>query len=347
MQKERMVIDGDLCHNKIINKTTPKLTYNESVNFEEWKKELKAKFVELIGLDLIQANACELNMTIEEDVVMDRYRRIRFVFESEVGSFVPCYLLIPDTGKAKYPVAITLQGHSSGFHNSIGVSIYDDDEEYISTRGDFAVQAVKEGYAALCIEQRCMGERVTSLHTFAKHMCYYPGNVALLLGRTTVGERVWDTQRAIDLLGNFDMLDTDKIILTGNSGGGTTTFYTACLDERIKIAAPSCAYCSYERSILAKRHCVCNIIPGVFRWFEMYDLSCFIAPRHFIAIAGIDDAIFQIEGVKKAMEYTQKFYDLAGASENCELVVTPKGHYWCKDLVWPAIRRHAEKLGWF
>ena len=66
MQKERMVIDGDLCHNKIINKTTPKLTYNENVNFEEWKKELKAKFVELIGLDLIQANACELNMTIEE-----------------------------------------------------------------------------------------------------------------------------------------------------------------------------------------------------------------------------------------------------------------------------------------
>ena len=45
------------------------------------------------------------------------------MFESENDSFVPCYLLIPDTSKEKYPVAITLQGHTTGFHNSVGIII--------------------------------------------------------------------------------------------------------------------------------------------------------------------------------------------------------------------------------
>ena len=79
-------------------------------------------------------------------------------FESEKGEFVPCYLLIPDTGKEKYPVAITLQGHSTGFHNSIGVVKYEQDEAY-QPRGQFAIQTVKNGFIALAIEQRGMGER--------------------------------------------------------------------------------------------------------------------------------------------------------------------------------------------
>lgn len=44
------------------------------------------------------------------------YRFIRFTFESEYDEIVPCYLLIPKLGKEKYPVAITLQGHTTGFH---------------------------------------------------------------------------------------------------------------------------------------------------------------------------------------------------------------------------------------
>jgi len=346
MQKEKMVINGDLCHDLLVKKIKPKLSYDESKDYFAWKKEIKEKLVELLAMDLIEANACPLKIDIEEDVMMEGYRRIRFVFESEIGAFVPCYLLIPDTGKKKYPVGIILQGHATGFHNSIGVPVYEGDEEYIETRGDFGVQCVKEGYAALCIEQRCMGERVSSRHTFAKHMCYYPGMAAILLGRTTIGERAWDISRAIDLMPEFDMLDTDKIFITGNSGGGTMSFYAACLDERIKISAPSCAFCSYEKSLFHKRHCVCNFIPGAYRWFEMQDLACLIAPRHFISFNGVDDQIFLVEGAREAMETVKKFYEKEGVPNRCELIVTPKAHYWCKDLIWPAIRKRVEELGW-
>ena len=56
---------------------------------------------------------------------------------------------------------------------------------------------------------------------------------AIILGRTLIGERAWDVMRAIDVLSYFKELDLEKIVITGNSGGGTASFYSACLEELI------------------------------------------------------------------------------------------------------------------
>ena len=45
-------------------------------------------------------------------------------------------------------MAITLQGHSTGFHNSVGIVKYEGDESY-QLRGQFAVQAVENGLQAV------------------------------------------------------------------------------------------------------------------------------------------------------------------------------------------------------
>lgn len=342
---EKIIIDGDLCHTTLVKKTNGKLRFNKDADYTSWKEQIREKLYELLGMASIEANACEPNLTIEEDVMKDGYRQIRFVFESEVDAIVPCYLLVPDTKKDKYPVAITLQGHSTGFHNSINNPKSEHDKEYVK-RGDFGVQAVRNGYVALCIEQRAMGERATSRHSFDPMMCTFPSMVGFMLGRTTLGERIWDIQRSIDLLSNFDFADTDKILITGNSGGGTASYYAACMDERIKISAPSCAVCTYEDSILSIFHCPCNYIPNALNWFEMQDLSCLIAPRNLIVIAGEKDTIFPIAGVHKAMETIEEIYKKENASKNCKLVVTPREHWWCKDLVWENINALTKKLKW-
>lgn len=339
-------IDGDLCHTLLTKKTVGKLSFNEQQDYNTWKQNVKNKLVELLGLDKIACNACEINLVIESDEILDDYRQIRFVFESEVGAHVPCYLLVPKMIDKKVPVGIILQGHSSGFHNSIGVAKSDSDKEYIETRGDFGRQAVKNGYAALCIEQRAMGERTTNRHSFGSKMCTYQALTAFMLGRTLLGERIWDIQKAIDCLSNFDMIDTDKIFITGNSGGGTMSYYAACIEERIKFTAPSCAFCSYETSIMDIYHCSCNYIPDAFNWFEMQDLACLIAPRNLLVFAGIEDKIFPIDGVKSAFKTVESIYNQAGVSDNCKLVITDKGHWWCKDLVWEEIKILSKKLGW-
>ena len=334
------------CHKKIMEKTKQVYAFDENKDLATWKKELKEKFIELSGIADIEQNACPLNFEIEEEVQMEGYKRIRFTIESEIGAIVPCYVLIPDGKAEKLPVVITLQGHSSGFHNSIGEVKFAGDIDY-QPRGQFAVQAVREGYIAVAIEQRAMGEcRARQGNHDSAQMCSYEANNAFLLGRTIVGERTWDISKVIDALANFSECDLDKIVITGNSGGGTTTFYAACYDERIKMALPSCAYCTYAGSIMDIFHCSCNYIPSAFKYFEMQDLSGLIAPRTFIPVAGKNDVIFPIEEVRKAFETTKKIYALEGAEENCRLIETPKGHWWCVDIMWPTIKEEMKKLGW-
>jgi hypothetical protein len=252
----------------------------------------------------------------------------------------------------KRPVVITLQGHSeSGVHASIGDAICHERLDYDRGRGMFAVQSVKEGYVTVAIEQRGMGER-KAVNTLVRRvsypegeLCYYEAMTAITLGRTLIGERCWDTSKTIDLLENFPECDLDKIVITGNSGGGTASYYAACYDERIKISVPSCAFCTYGDSILKYFHCSCNYLPSAHKYFDMQDLACLIAPRRLAIVSGKYDTAFKIEGVLRGFETVKKIYEAAGAKGNASLTETETGHFWSVDVIWPLIKEELKKLG--
>ncbi len=201
---------------------------------------------------------------------------------------------IPHGVKEPMPLVICLQGHSTGFHVSLGNPIYKGDKELISGGDrDFCVRAIKEGFATVTVEQRNFGEcKVEN-----GEGCQLSSHSALLVGRTAIGERVHDISSVIDaLVENFDFFDMDYIMLMGNSGGGTATYYASCIDERIKLAVPSCAVCTYKDSIASMFRCTCNFIPNVAKYFDMGDLAGLIAPRKLIVVNGKDDNIFLNDG---------------------------------------------------
>jgi hypothetical protein len=167
--------------------------------------------------------------------------------------------------------------------------------------------------------------------------------VALLLGRTMIGERVWDVSRAIDVLGEFPEIDVGRTACMGNSGGGTITYFAACLDERISVAMPSCYVCTFRDSIGMIDHCEDNYLPGILQFFEMGDLACLIAPRPLVVVAGRKDLIFPIDGVEETFDTIQRIYAAASAPDRCKLVVGPEGHRFYADLAWPSFR---ELAGW-
>jgi dienelactone hydrolase len=168
--------------------------------------------------------------------------------------------------------------------------------------------------------------------------------VAFMLGRTTIGERVVDVSTVIDAITEkFDFVDANRINLMGNSGGGTATFYAAAIDERIKIAVPSCAYCTYKDSIAAMPHCSCNFIPGILDYFEMEDISGLIAPRKLVVVNGKEDNIFPEPGVIESFEIIKKMYAAAGVPDNCALVTGAGGHRFYADDAWPVMHKMSEK----
>ena len=263
-----------------------------------------------------------------------RFDEIRFSFESEPDFFVPAHMLLPKNRQGKLPVVICLQGHSTGMHISLGRPKFPGDEKTISGGDrDFAIQAVARGYAAIAMEQRGFGELKSPI---ASEMgCFHAVMQAFELGRTMAGERISDVSRLIDALSGFDMLDLDRIGLMGNSGGGTATYHTACLEKRIKVAMPSCAFCTFEGSIMAMHHCSCNYIPGILKFMEQPDEAVMIAPRPLIIVAGKEDPIFPIDHVLKAFEKVKEIYRQAGAPDNCRLVIGDEGHRFYAVQSWP------------
>lgn len=341
----------DTYHEKMFAELKPELAFKENADYDAWKQAVKEKLTELLGESPVKV---PLNVQIEWELNHDTFREIRFTYDTEPDMSVPCHLLIPHNAKKPCPVVICLQGHTTGMHRSMGRMQFERDEketQYERENGsqdrDFALQAVEEGLAALCIEQRGLGERISekslSRNSYYRTTCHTPSMAALLLGRTMIGERVWDVSRAIDALSEFKEIDINEIGCMGNSGGGTATYYAACMEERIKIAMPSCSVCTFEESIGTMHHCVCNFIPKMAKYFDMGDIACLIAPRKLVVVSGMTDVGFLIKGSMDAYKTIEAVYKKAGCPDNCKQVVGEGGHRFYKNPAWKVFK---ELAGW-
>ena len=334
----------DICHTEFFDENKPLLAYDENNDFKTWNEEVEKKLTELLG-DM--PDKVDLNIRVEWEKEHETFIEKRIVFASEKSIDVPCHLWVPKNAKKPCPAIICLQGHSTGMHISMGRAIYEDDQLTIAGGDrDFANQIVKKGYAALVLEQRAFGERKSEAQfkfNPTPTTCDHAALTAILIGRTLIGERVWDISRAIDVLETLSEIDSEKIGVMGNSGGGTATYYAACVDKRIKIAMPSCSVCSYKRSIAALRHCSCNYIPNIAKYFDMGELACLIAPRPLVVVAGQNDNGFFIDGVKDVYNTIEKIYEKKGAKDKCRLVVGNEGHRFYADDAWP---QFDELCGW-
>lgn len=314
----------------------PKLAFDETKDFATQQKAIKKKLLELLGHS---PKKVPLNPKIEYTENHGAYTEYRIAFDVEKDVQAICLLCIPNDGKEKHPLVICLQGHGTGKHISMGRGIYEGDQPDDGDR-DVGLQALERGYAALCLDQRGMGERRTEMvwnrADKGATRCHVTSMNALLIGRTMIGERCWDVSRAIDLALTFPEIYGDKIICTGNSGGGTATFYAAAYDERIKVAMPSCAFCTYKDSIGAMFHCVCNFIPKIAEYMDMGDIAAAIAPRKLIVINGQRDSIFPDNGVREAFDTVRKIYKSAGVPENCAMTTGEGGHRYYKANAWEA-----------
>ncbi|MDD6308754.1 MAG: alpha/beta hydrolase family protein [Clostridia bacterium] len=334
------IFSPDICHEYILSNQKPLLAFDPDAEYDVWKKQVQEKFTELLG---DTPEKVGLNITVEWEKESDTFVERRIIFDTEPMASVPCHLLLPKNGKKPYPVVICLQGHSTGMHISLGRAQYEGDENAIKAGDrDFALQIVREGYAALVLEQRGFGERKCNRDKFLwkQTTCEHPAMVALLMGRTILRERAWDVSRAIDMLETIPEIDKERIGLMGNSGGGTVTYYTACLDPRIKVAMPSCSVCSFESSIIMRRHCDCNYVPQMAKYMDMGEMACMIAPRPLVVVAGAKDEGFLLEGVQKVYRVIEQIYQKAGAPENCKLIIGAEGHRFYSKPSWEVFRKY-------
>src|SRR6266513_4054157 len=274
-------------------------------SLDDWKKhlpELRRQLLEMLGLDPLPART-PLKAQITGRLEREAYRIERIIFQSLPGLYVTGNFYVPNGPAKSLPTILYLCGHSP---HPLGAKV-----EYQDRANWFA----SHGYPCLVLDTLEFGE-VAGIHHGTHDLNMWKW---LSLGYTPAGVGVWNAIRALDYLATRPEVDKQRVGLTGISGGGAMTWYTAAVDERISAAAPVCSsftFGSQAEHWVARGQCDCIYYHNTYLWdFPM--LGALIAPRPLLILSGQKDSIFPPDGYHEVFERSKRIYQLyAGAGSD-------------------------------
>ncbi|HEY2933427.1 MAG TPA: acetylxylan esterase [Acidobacteriota bacterium] len=253
----------------------------------------------------------------------DGYKIEKIIFESQPGLFVTANLYVPKTGASPYPAVLVPLGHE------LGAKAHHAWQRLIVT---FA----KNGFVVLTYDPIGQGERIqiydpdfkewkleggsTTEHTVVGIQC-------LLTGQNLARYTIWDGMRALDYLELRPEVDKSRIGCTGNSGGGTMTAYLSALDDRVKVAAPSCYITSWRRLLetIGPQDAEQVMLPFLLDGLDQADFVEAFAPKPYLILSAIRD-FFPIEGARETFREARRLWSLLGAEEKLDMVEVDDGH---------------------
>ncbi|HEX5126242.1 MAG TPA: acetylxylan esterase [Rhodocyclaceae bacterium] len=233
---------------------------------------------------------------------------------------VPACFAKPIGARGKLPLIIFHHSHGSKY--ALGKDELIDGNPGILLEEPYAIALTRAGYAVLCIDAWCFGERshTSELDTF---------KAFLWQGISLWGMMMYDALRALDYAHMRSDVDTARIGTMGMSMGCTVAWWLAALDERIKVCADMCCLVDYQTLLETKRlskHGIYYYVPGILKHFNSSDILGLIAPRPHLACVGEHDQGSPIEGVEKIDKHLRQLYAQADAPQAWQLRRYDCGH---------------------
>ena len=306
---------------------------NYKGNHKKWQKNFHKELSDLLGITDLQERYKDFVPKAEQIDSEDLgfATRERWQIWTEPTMIIPMVIIRPKGDVKNLTLCITPQGHNRNPEVYSGIAANEKEAKEFQTRDtDVAYRAGKMGFITINPTTRGFGKTMhpddVNRPKPRRSSCEYYSMRDVLSGRVLIGDRVWDVMKIIDwALANLP-IDPNKVVVTGNSGGGTVSIYAGAIDKRISLCAPSSAFCSYYGSIGSIHHCTCNYVPGILKLCDMGDLAGLVAPRKLLIINGVKDNIFPIGPAREEFKTAQAVYKAFGVEKNCELFVGHAGH---------------------
>jgi cephalosporin-C deacetylase-like acetyl esterase len=282
------------------------------------QEEVKDKLSQLIGPF---PEKTPLNARVTGVIRKKDFRVEKILFESMPGYYVTAALFIPEKLKGKAPAVLYASGHTAnGFRSE--------------TYQHIIINLVKKGFVVLAFDPVGQGERLqyydeeegrSPFGPTTEHS--YPGAQCYISGHSPTRYFIWDGIRCVDYLLTRKEVDPARIGMTGRSGGGTQTAYTAAVDDRIRAAAPECFITSMEYVLksIGPQDAEQNLVHMISGGLDHADLLEVRAPRPGLMITTTRD-FFSIQGARETFSEVKQFYTALGAGEEIHMVEDDDEH---------------------
>lgn len=276
------------------------------------QEEVKDKLLKLTGPF---PEKTPLNPRVTGMIRKGDFRVEKLMFESIPGYYVTAALFIPEKLKGKAPAIIYASGHTAnGFRSP--------------TYQHIIINLVKKGFIVLAFDPVGQGERLqyydnkegkSRFGPTTEHS--YPGAQCYISGHSPTRYFIWDGIRCVDYLLTRKEVDPERIGMTGRSGGGTQTAYTAAMDERILAAAPECFITKMEYVLksIGPQDAEQNLVHMISEGIDHADLLEVRAPRPGLMITTTRD-FFSIQGARETFREVKQFYHALGTGEHISMV---------------------------
>lgn len=298
---------------------------------DEWKErkeDYRRQLKEMLGL-WPEPPRTDLKPVVTGTIDHPEFTVEKLHFQSMPGLYVTGNLYVPKNLKGKAPTILYVCGHGNVVKNGIS---YGAKTSYQHHPGWFA----RNGYVCLVIDTLQLGEIQGTHHGLHREKMWW----WISRGYTPAGVEAWNSIRALDYLETRPEVDASRFGITGRSGGGAYSWWTAAIDTRVKAAVPVAGITDMHNHVVdgvIEGHCDCMFMVNTHRW-DFAKLAALVAPRPLLLGNTDKDSIFPLEGIERLHQQVRHVYRLENADSKLGLLITEGPHKDTQDLQVPALR---------
>ncbi len=286
------------------------------------RKDIPAKFRELIGLDQIpqEADFSVMKATQEEELTVTRVR-----FSNYLGETISATLMWPSAATDPLAGVVCMNGTASNANHVAHPRFHRPKPDSGPLYG-WGRELARRGYAILTFTPKGAERRRKTLRRWEQE-----ARLLIPFGRSQISVLADEVLRVSLILGTFDQVDAGRIGLTGMSLGGWGAWLGMATGSWIRTAALVCGGLGSLHTNIYKgrveRHSSFPYIPHMLRYFDHANLvAAALAPRPLMMVAPTEDQDMPKEGVDELIRVVTPVYEAAGHPERFKVYQVPGKH---------------------